>query len=75
MHTSAKQRLLRLYDGFSDSTTAWARSFADSKTLTEAKREALYEELAADTDMGYAADVLSAKELSAKMLSRQAELT
>jgi ribonuclease HII len=46
------------------------RSFADSKTLTEAKREALYEEIVKDLSMGFAVDALSAKELSAKMLSR-----
>lgn len=50
------------------------RSFADSKTLTEAKREALYAEIVRDLNMGFAADALSAKELSAKMLSRHALL-
>lgn len=45
------------------------RAFADSKTLTEAKREELYGEIASDASLGFAADVLSAKTLSVKMLA------
>ena len=45
------------------------RAFADSKTLTEARREELYKEMAGDASLGYAADVLSAKTLSVKMLA------
>ena len=48
------------------------RAFADSKTLTEEKREALYEEILADSGLGWAVESISARELSAKMLQRQA---
>lgn len=44
--------------------------FADSKALTESKREELYENLKADDLMGWAVDVIDPKDLSAKMLRR-----
>ncbi|GAQ87137.1 Ribonuclease H [Klebsormidium nitens] len=42
--------------------------FADSKTLTEEKRETLFEALKEDTSIGWAADVIHAKDLSSQML-------
>ena len=51
------------------------RAFADSKTLTEEKREALYEEIAEDASMGSAVDVLDARTISAQMLHRCGELS
>ncbi|KAK9821849.1 hypothetical protein WJX74_004776 [Apatococcus lobatus] len=47
-----------------------SRSFADSKTLTEAKREQLFEEIQADEQMASATDSLSAATISAQMLRR-----
>jgi ribonuclease HII len=47
-------------------------AYADSKTLTEEKREHLFEQLQADAAMGWMVDSISAAELSAKMLRRQA---
>ncbi|KAK9814538.1 hypothetical protein WJX72_007592 [[Myrmecia] bisecta] len=44
------------------------RSFADSKTLTEDKRDTLFAEIKADPMMGFAVDCLSAKTISAQML-------
>ena len=49
------------------------RAFADSKTLTEEKREALFEEIAKDSSMGSAVDVLDARTISAQMLHRYGE--
>lgn len=46
------------------------RAFADSKTLTEKKRDALLADIMADSAMGYAFDSLSAQTISAKMLQR-----
>ena len=46
------------------------RSFADSKTLTEAKREDMFAEVAAHEHMASFTDVLTAQQLSARMLSR-----
>jgi ribonuclease HII len=43
---------------------------ADSKTLAEEKREALFKRIQADEKLLWAVDVISAAELSAKMLSR-----
>ena len=43
---------------------------ADSKVLTESKREELYENLLADNLMGWAVDVLDPRDLSAQMLRR-----
>ena len=50
--------------------SAWCRSFADSKTLTEAKREDMFAEIAAHEHMASFTDVLTAQQLSARMLSR-----
>ena len=44
------------------------RAFADSKTLTEEKREALFQEIACDACMRSAVDVLDARTISAQML-------
>ena len=46
------------------------RSFADSKTLNEEKRDALFQEIAEDVSLGTAVDVLDACILSAQMLAR-----
>jgi len=43
---------------------------ADSKTLAEEKREALFKRIQADEKLLWAVDVISAAELSAKMLRR-----
>ena len=45
-------------------------AYADSKTLTEEKREALFAQLKADAAMGYMVDSISAHALSTKMLRR-----
>ncbi|KAG0589609.1 hypothetical protein KC19_1G033500 [Ceratodon purpureus] len=45
--------------------------FADSKVLTETKRDELYDSLLADSLMGWAVDVIDPKDLSAKMLRRE----
>ncbi len=44
--------------------------YADSKTLTEEKREALFGKLKADATMGWAVDSISAQTLSVKMLRK-----
>lgn len=46
-------------------------NFADSKTLKEEKREELFENLKADTSIGWEVDVIDPRELSAKMLKRE----
>lgn len=46
------------------------RSYADSKTLTEADRSKLFKALAADPHCVYAADLLSAVDISRQMLGR-----
>ena len=46
------------------------RAFADSKTLTEEKRESLFEEVLADPVMAYAVDCISAADISSQMLRR-----
>ncbi len=46
------------------------RAYADSKTLTEAQREALFGQVEADEDLVYIHDVLSAATISAQMLGR-----
>lgn len=43
---------------------------ADSKVLTESKRDELYESILEDNLMGWAVDVIDPKDLSAKMLRR-----
>ncbi|KAJ7296077.1 hypothetical protein O6H91_02G002000 [Diphasiastrum complanatum] len=45
--------------------------FADSKTLTEAKRQELFECIKADSSMAWAVDVIDPKDLSAQMLQRE----
>ncbi|CAL5227381.1 g10331 [Coccomyxa viridis] len=49
------------------------RSFADSKTLNEEKRDTLFLEIAEDASLGTAVDVLDACILSAQMLASQRE--
>ena len=49
---------------------AFCRSFADSKTLNEEKRDTLFQEIAEDGSLGTAVDVLDACILSAQMLAR-----
>ncbi|XP_024543060.1 ribonuclease H2 subunit A [Selaginella moellendorffii] len=44
--------------------------FADSKILTEGKRERLFESLKEDPSMGWAVDVIDPRDLSAQMLRR-----
>eukprot|EP00960_Hanusia_phi_P039844 754085-Hanusia_phi.AAC.2 len=44
--------------------------FADSKTLTEEKREVLFEQIKESEVLGWLVDVLSAKQLSGSMLQR-----
>lgn len=46
------------------------RSFADSKTLKEEKRDSLFAEIADDPNLGTAVDVLDARAISAQMLHR-----
>lgn len=46
------------------------RSFADSKTLKEEKRDSLFQEIAKDLFIGTAVDVLDARTISAQMLHR-----
>jgi ribonuclease H2 subunit A len=45
-------------------------AFADSKTLTEEKRDALFAQLKKDAAMGWIVDSISAEALSTKMLRR-----
>ncbi|CAK0755728.1 hypothetical protein CVIRNUC_002397 [Coccomyxa viridis] len=49
------------------------RSFADSKTLTEEKRDILFQEIAEDEFLGTVVDILDACTLSAQMLASQRE--
>jgi ribonuclease HII len=46
------------------------REFADSKTLSEEKRERLFEQLKRDESIGYIAVSTSAREISNQMLAR-----
>ena len=48
------------------------RAYADSKTLTDEKREALYKDTHKDNQVAFACDVLSANDISINMLSRWA---
>jgi hypothetical protein len=50
--------------------TAIRSAYADSKTLSEAQREALFAAVRADDQLAHAADVISAATISAKMLGR-----
>jgi hypothetical protein len=45
-------------------------AYADSKTLTEEKRESLFAQLKADATMGWVVDSISAHALSTKMLRK-----
>ena len=45
-------------------------AYADSKTLTEEKRDALFAQLKADSAMGWMVDSISAETLSAKLLRK-----
>lgn len=47
---------------------AACRSFADSKTLKEEKRDSLFQEIAEDASIGTAVDILDARTISAQML-------
>lgn len=49
---------------------ACPRAYADSKTLNEEKREALFRQVDADPSLVWAVDVLSAADISRQMLSR-----
>ena len=46
------------------------RAYADSKTLTHAQRDALFEQVQADEQLAYASDSLSAAFISGQMLAR-----
>ena len=46
------------------------RSFADSKTLKEERRESLFQEIKEDASIGTAVDILDARTISAQMLHR-----
>lgn len=46
------------------------RAYADSKTLTEDKRETLFEAIQQDAQISFVFDVLSAADISMSMLSR-----
>ncbi|XP_028549006.1 ribonuclease H2 subunit A isoform X1 [Dendrobium catenatum] len=60
-----------LYCPLSYQNTLVTLKFADSKTLKEEKREELFENLKADTSIGWEVDVISPRELSAKMLKKE----
>ncbi|XP_026440140.1 ribonuclease H2 subunit A-like isoform X2 [Papaver somniferum] len=59
-----------LYCPISYQKTLSTLSFADSKTLKEEKREELFESLKIDESIGWLADVIDPRELSAKMLRK-----
>ena len=44
--------------------------YTDSKTLKEEKREELFENLKAESSLGWEVDIIDPRELSAKMLKR-----
>lgn len=50
------------------------QTYDDSKALTSEKRESLFENIKNDTEMGWVVRVISAKEISANMLSHQINL-
>ena len=50
------------------STRLWRRGFADSKKLTEARREELFAGLLRENKLGWAADSLTASFISEQML-------
>ncbi|KAG6550647.1 hypothetical protein Mapa_007744 [Marchantia paleacea] len=54
----------------SDKSRIASLQFADSKTLTEQKREELFESIKTDGTIGWSVDVIDPRELSAKMLKR-----
>lgn len=53
-------------------TAVHCRAFADSKTLTEEKRESLFAEIQADAELGFEVDSISASRISTDMLRRSA---
>eukprot|EP00899_Mesostigma_viride_P015051 jgi/Mesvir1/23547/Mv18245-RA.2 len=55
----------------SDADRVAKQAYADSKTLTEEKRDQLFDALKEDTGMGWAVDVISPQVLSAHMLRRE----
>ncbi|OVA10013.1 Ribonuclease HII/HIII [Macleaya cordata] len=59
-----------LYCPLSYEVSLASLNFADSKTLKEEKREELFECLKADESIGWLADVIDPRELSAKMLKK-----
>ncbi|GAV76819.1 RNase_HII domain-containing protein [Cephalotus follicularis] len=60
-----------LYCARSYEKTLSSLNFADSKTLKEEKREALFATLKADESIGWDVDVIDPRELSAKMLNKE----
>lgn len=50
------------------------RAYADSKTLTEDKRESLFEAIQQDIQISFLSDALSAADISMSMLSRQVSI-
>ncbi len=48
----------------------FCRAFADSKTLKDERREALFADIRGDGRLGYAIEAVSAAYISAKMLQR-----
>lgn len=50
--------------------SARGRAFADSKTLKDERREALFADIRGDGRLGYAIEAVSAAYISAKMLQR-----
>lgn len=46
------------------------REYADSKTLTDEKREQLFTEIEGDEDVGFAVDNVTAADISSQMLRR-----
>lgn len=47
-----------------------SQGFADSKALTEEKREALFSVIQGDAGIGFCAELLSAHHISTQMLAR-----
>ena len=47
------------------------QAYADSKTLTEEKRDKLFEQMKKDAQLGWLVDVISAEALSTKMLRKE----
>lgn len=70
---SSKSLLASAFSGYSFSADQKfnCRAYADSKTLTEDKRENLFEAIQQDPQISFLFDVLSAADISMNMLSRQ----